>query len=100
MSYKNVTVVGEEITDSEWPEVEEMAKEIESCGVQIVKILNYKEGSIKFIAKLNGDSLQNTRTKLEEKNWRVGAPYYSRSQIIGFKISRNKEGKDVNVWGA
>lgn len=98
--YRNLTVVGEDILESEWPEVEEMAELVEECGMNIIKILNYKEGSTKFIAKLgSGESIQKVRTRLEDKEWRLGSPYYSHGRVIGFKVAKDRKAREVSPWG-
>lgn len=97
-SMLEIPVIGEKVED--WSDIENMVKEVESCGMKIVKILNFKEGSTKFIARMNQDvNIANARKELEKIGWKLLTPYYSNNQLIGFKIAKNKPASDVNAWG-
>lgn len=98
--YKSLTVVGEEIEDSEWEDVEKEIDEIKDAGMKVVKILNYKEGSTKYIASvMDGFQITAVRPELESLGWKLLSPYYSHGKIIGFKVAKDREAKDVSAWG-
>lgn len=97
--YKNLTVVGEEIEDSEWEDVEDEIEEIQDAGMRVIKILNYKEGSTKYIASVkNGFNITSIRPTLESSGWKLLSPYYSNGKIIGFKVAKDREAGDVSNW--
>ncbi len=98
--YKSLTVVGEMIEDSDWDDVEKEIDEIKGAGMKVVKILNYKEGSTKYIASVrNGFQITEIRPVLESMGWKLLSPYYSHGKIIGFKVAKDREAKDVSAWG-
>ena len=68
--------------------------------VKVVKIINYKQGSTKYIASVkDGLKLAEVRPVLESIRWKLLSPYYSNGVIIGFKVARDREAKDVSAWG-
>lgn len=98
--YRKLPVVGEELTEDEWLEVEKMIDEIKEAGMNVSKILNYKEGSTKFIASIeNGIKVADIRPRLESLGWKLLSPYYSHGKITGFKVAKDKEAKEVSAWG-
>lgn len=98
--YKSLTVVGEEIEDSDWDKVEKEIDEIKEHGMRVIKILNYKEGSTKYIASVReGFQITKVRYNLESDGWKLLSPYYSHGKIIGFKVAKDREAKDVSAWG-
>jgi hypothetical protein len=98
--YKKLTVVGEEIEESEWEKVEKEIDEIEDAGMRVIKIINYKEGSTKYIAAMKGGfQMTDVRQELEAMRWKLLSPYYSHGEIVGFKVARDREAKDVSTWG-
>lgn len=98
--YKSLTVVGEEVEDSDWDDVEKEIDEIKNAGMKVVKILNYKEGSTKYIASVrDGFQITEIRPTLESMGWKLLSPYYSHGKIIGFKVAKDREAKDVSAWG-
>jgi hypothetical protein len=99
-NYKSLTVVGEKIEDDFWPDVEKEIDEINESGMNVIKIINYKEGSTKYIASVSpGLRISKIRPKLELLGWKLLSPYYSHGKIIGFKVAKDRESKDVNAWG-
>jgi hypothetical protein len=98
--YRKIPVVGEELTEDDWLDVEGMINELKDVGMGVIKILNYKEGSTKFIAGLNnGIKMADIRPKLESSGWKLLSPYHARGKIVGFKVAKDREAKDVNAWG-
>lgn len=97
---RSLPVVGEELNENDWINVEEMISEIDGAGMKVNKIINYKEGSTKFIAAVQeGQVLSSIRPKLESLGWKLLSPYYSHGKITGFKVAKDRESKDVSAWG-
>ena len=98
--YSELPLVGEDLTPLEWNEVESDIEAIKTCGLNVVKILNYKGGSTKFIANItNGLSQYDARKKLEDIGWAMGPPYFSKGSVVGFKISKAQASTNSNAWG-
>jgi hypothetical protein len=98
--FRTLPVVGEELTDIEWEDVESDIKAIKSCGMNVIKILNYKGGSTKFIANVsNGFNQYDVRKKLEDVGWSMGPPYFSKGSVVGFKLSKVQSSSDSSAWG-
>lgn len=98
--YKRLTVVGERVEDSEWERIEKEIGEIEDVGMKASKILNYKEGSTKYIASVReGFQIAEIRPALESMGWKLLSPYYSNGEIIGFKVAKDREAREVSAWG-
>lgn len=98
--HKNLPVVGEEPDDNQWEEIKAGVEVLLGGGMTVKKVLNYKGGSIKYIATINpGKPHNEVRVGLEEKGWQLGSPYFSRGKIDGFKVSKVMHGTDVNAWG-
>jgi len=95
---ENVAIVGEELTSEEKEIVEKDIETIVSCGMTVLKVLNFRGGSIKYIANMDGGGTQQ-RKKLESKGWSMGAPYYSKGTVAGFKLFKTQKASDVNAWG-
>lgn len=98
--YRELTVVGEEIRESDWDDVEKDIDEIKGTGMRVVKIINYKEGSTKYVASVeDGFQIPRIRPALESIGWKLLSPYYSNGKIIGFKVAKDREARDVSAWG-
>lgn len=99
-NYKSLTVVGEEVEDNDWEDIENEIDTIEDLGMRVIKILNYKEGSTKYIASIkDGHSVTQVRPVLESSGWKLLSPYYSHGKIIGFKVAKDRESKEMGTWG-
>lgn len=98
--YQTLPIVGEDLGEDEWVEVEGDIEAIESCGLRVIKILNFKEGSTKYIAQVdNGLAEYRVRRRLESRGWMMISPYYSRGRIIGFKVAKALRSGEANAWG-
>ena len=96
---EKLIIVGDDLTTDEEVEVEKDAEAIRSCGMEIVRVLNYRGGSIKFVAKIvEGGSQPEMRRKLEDVGWTMGAPYFSKGEVTGFKLSKRQKISDVSAW--
>lgn len=98
MDYKSLPIVGEAPTEQEWEEIKQMVDELIEMGMNPIKILNFKQGSIKFIANPK-DGIVKARKTLEGNGWQMMSPYYSQNTVQGFKVAKIIEGKAANVWG-
>lgn len=97
--YEDLAIVGETIEEGEWPRISEEIKKVESCGLSVVKILNFHGGSTKYIAQISsGDPHHVIRRKLESIQWRLISPYYSKGQVMGFKVAPVVRASEVNAW--
>lgn len=99
-TYKNLTVVGEGVSEERESEVDNSIKTVESCGLKVVKILNFHGGSTKFIAQVvDGTTHGEARLNLEKAEWKMMSPYYSQGQVVGFKVAPVMKTSDVSAWG-
>lgn len=90
--YRKLPVVGAAISDDEWPEIEDMALTIESCGTTVIKILKFLQGSTKFIAAIKPECTKEDVIKtLKEKGYKLLSPYTSKGSIVGYKVVYDPE---------
>ena len=98
---RKLLVVGEEPTGDEWKEIEAMRKDLEDKGMNVVKVLNYKDGPVKLIGKLKPEKvLHEVRLKIEEDGWHIQAPYYEHGTLAGFKLAKTGTQRDGRAWSA
>ncbi len=84
-----VKVVGGKIPDDEWERAENEMDDLEDLGLEVLKVLNFVDGPIKYVCLFNGGYPDDAAIKqIIENGWSVCPPYYSNGKISGFKVHR------------
>lgn len=96
----NLPVIGEALMDTEKSEAKKDIEYLLKKGMIVRKIINYKGGSTKYVASYASSLDQySTRKDLEREGWKVGLPYYSNGEVLGFRVSKEGPASRINVWG-
>lgn len=96
----DLPIIGEPLTDEEEKEVETGVKFLQDAGMSVKKIINYKDGSTKYVASYDSDRDQyRVRKRIERDGWKVGSPYYLNGSVYGFRVSKEGPASQTNVWG-
>ena len=96
----DLPIIGDPLKKSDEKEVNKAIKYLKKAGMVVKKIINYRDGSIKYIAGYDSGTTQyDVRKVLEQDGWKVGAPYYSHGAILGFRVSKEGPAGESNVWG-
>ena len=81
-------------------DVDASVEMLSNAGMEVVKVLSYKDGPTKYIAKIcPGKQHHEVRRVLEESGWSIGSPYYSMGVLQGFKVTKVVAATDVSAWG-
>jgi len=82
-----VKIVGGKIPDDRWEASEVEMDELEDMGLEVLKLLNFVGGAIKYVCLFGGGYPDSDSVKrMEGKGWKIGPPYYSNGKISGFKV--------------
>ncbi len=90
--YRKLPIIGAPLAAERWPGVEQMAIAVEECGMEVIKILNFIEGSVKLIASpLEGETLEAVEERLSDGGFKMVSPYTSHGKIVGYKVVKYLE---------